>query len=90
MSLLRNDRIDEAYEMFMSAKRGGYSDTQMLYYHIGLVLEKKKRHRDAAEYLILAYNRGPADDDIVNALVRVYGTLGMFDRAEALLRSKKM
>lgn len=89
VSLFRAGRIDEAYEMFMSAKRGGYSDTQMLYYYIGLVLEKRKKYGESAEYLLQAYNRGPADKDLVDALVRVYSTLGMYDRAEALLRRKK-
>ncbi|HPS59477.1 MAG TPA: tetratricopeptide repeat protein [Spirochaetota bacterium] len=89
VSLFRADRIDEAYEMFMNSKRGGYSDTQMLYYHIGLVLEKKKKYSEAAEYLVQAYSSGPADEDLVNALVRIYSTLGMYDRAEVLLRKKK-
>lgn len=89
VSLFRADRTDEAYEMLISAKKNGYSDTQMLYYYIGLVLEKKQRVNEAAEYLVQAYNRGPANDDLVKALVRVYGKLGMYDRAEALLRRKK-
>ncbi len=89
VSLLRIGRVDEAYDMFMRAKRGGYSDTQMLYYHTGLALEKKKRFSEAADYLLRAYRTGPADDELVNALVRVYGSLGMYDRAGALLRSKK-
>ena len=89
VSLLWAGRVDEAYDMFMRAKRGGYSDTRMLYYHTGLALEKKKRFSEAAEYLLMAYRTGPANDDLVNALVRVYGSLGMYDRAGALLRSKK-
>lgn len=89
VSLFRAGRIDEAYEMFMTAKRSGYSDTQMLYYHIGLVLEKKKKYVESAEFLEQAYSSGPADNDLVNALVRVYSTLGKYDRAEALLRRKK-
>lgn len=89
VSLFRAGRTDEAYDMLMVSKKGGYSDTRMLYYYIGLVLEKKKKYGESAEFLLQAYNSGPADDDLVNALVRVYSTLGMFDRAEALLRRKK-
>ncbi len=89
VSLLRAGRIDEAYEMLMNAKKNGFSDTQMLYYQIGLVLEKKKKFRESAEYLVQAYNRGPANDELINTLVRVYSALGMYEQAGALLRSKK-
>ncbi len=89
VSLFRADRIDEAYLMLMNAVKSGYNDTRNLYYYSGLVLERKNNISAAADYLLKSYNSGPADDDLVKALVRVYGKLGQYDRAEALLGRRK-
>lgn len=89
VSLLMRDRADEAIDMLLSAEKSGYNDRQNLYYYTGLALEKKKKDREAAEYLLKAYNAGPADDKITEALARVYGKTGIYDRAEILVRKKK-
>jgi len=90
VSLLMMERADEALVMLESAMRSGFSDRRGLYYHMGLACEKKRDNRRAEEFLVKAYEAGPADDEIVRALVRVFSKTGKYESAELLLRKRRL